>query len=377
MAGCAIVSAAILPAEDPGGNLVAKTSRAPAQPAIRTPRIDVHTHVAFPDILAMAKTIRLRGDGPGKRDWVPAESRQEHARQTRAIDDKLTDPRARLADMEAMGVDMQVVSMNLPTPCYWANARTGAQIARACNDEMARFVAALPDRYVGIGVVPLQDIDATVKELDHLVHELGLRGVQIPSNVRNHDLGEAHFRPFWARLEALGVPAIIHPRGFTHDDRLHKFFLWNSIGQPLEEALAMASLIHEGILDAYPRVKIVISHGGGYLPFYTGRTDKAYDSRPEARANIRRKPSAYMRDFFYDSVVFDRDMLPALVKRVGADKVMMGSDYPRGEIETDPVGFVTGAGLTAMDQKKILFQNAQALFGIKTPSPAAAAAPRR
>jgi aminocarboxymuconate-semialdehyde decarboxylase len=324
----------------------------------------VHTHVAFPEILAMARAIKLRGNGPGKRDWVPAQSRQEHARQTRAIDSKLTDPKARLADMAAMGVDMQVVSMNLPTPCYWANARTGARIARACNDEMARFVAAMPDRYAGIGVVPLQDIDAANRELDRLVHDLGLRGVQIPSNVRNHDLGEAHFRPFWAKLESLGVPAIIHPRGFTHDDRLHKFFLWNSIGQPLEEALAMASLIHEGILDAYPRVKIVISHGGGYLPFYPGRSDKSYESRPEVNTRIGKKPSAYMRSFFYDSVIFDRDMLPALVKRVGADKVMMGSDYPRGEIETDPVGFVSKAGLSAGDRDRILSLNAQALFGI-------------
>jgi aminocarboxymuconate-semialdehyde decarboxylase len=340
---------------------VAKTSRSGGRP----PRIDVHTHVAFPDILAMARSIKLRGNGPGKRDWVPAESRQEHTRQTRAIDDKLTDPRARIADMEAMGVGMQVVSMNLPTPCYWANGRKGAEIARACNERMAEFVAAMPERYVGIGVAPLQDIDATLKELDHLVHGLGLRGVQIPSNVRNHDLGEAHFRPFWAKLEALGIPAIVHPRGFTHDDRLHKFFLWNSIGQPLEEALAMASLIHEGILDAYPRVKIVISHGGGYLPFYPGRSDKAFESRPEVHTRIGKKPSAYMRDFFYDSVIFDRDMLPALVKRVGAGKIMMGSDYPRGEIETDPVGFVSNAGLSAADRDKILFENARVLFGIE------------
>ena len=312
----------------------------------------------------MAKAIKLRGNGPGKRDWVPAELRKEHARQAHEVDAKLTDPKARLADMDAMGVDMQVVSMNLPTPCYWANAKTGALIARACNKAMANFVAAMPQRYVGIGVVPLQDVDLAVKELDYLVRELGLRGVQLPSHVRNHDLGEAQFRPFWAKLEALGVPGIVHPRGFTHDDRLHKFFLWNSIGQPLEEALAMASLIHEGILDAYPKLKILISHGGGHLPFYPGRNDKAYVSRPEARANISKAPSAYLRDFFYDFVIFDRDMLPVLVERAGIDKVMMGSDYPRGEIEHDPVGFVTGADLAAGDKDRILSANAQALFGI-------------
>jgi aminocarboxymuconate-semialdehyde decarboxylase len=329
----------------------------------RSPRIDIHTHVAFPEVLAMARAIKLRGRGPGKRDWVPAESRREHGRQADAAEDKLTDPHARLADMDAMGVDVQVVSMNLPTPCYWASARTGARIARACNELMARFVAAVPERYVGIGVVPLQDPELAARELDHL-QRLGLRGVQIPSNVRNHDLGEAALRPFWAKVAALGLPVIVHPRGFTHDDRLHKFFLWNTIGQPLEEALAMASLIHQGILDAYPDVKIVISHGGGYLPFYSGRSDKAFASRPETRAHITAKPSVYMQRFFYDSVIFDQDMLARLVAKVGADRIMMGSDYPRGEIETDPVGFVATAGLSGDNQEKILSRNATELFGI-------------
>ena len=326
-------------------------------------RIDIHTHVAFPDILAMARAIKLRGNGPGKRDWVPAQSRGEHARQADAAEDKLKDPHARLADMDAMGVDVQVVSMNLPTPCYWASARLGARIARACNDRMAAFVGMMPERFVGIGVVPLQDSEAAARELEHL-HALGLRGVQIPSNVRNRDLGEPGFRPFWAKAEALGVPVFVHPRGFTHDDRLHKFFLWNTVGQPLEEALAMASLIHEGILDAFPRLKVVISHGGGYLPFYSGRSDKAFESRPETRQYIGAKPSAYMPRFFYDSVIFDQDMLSRLVQKVGADRIMMGSDYPRGEIETDPVGFVSTAGLVPEDRERILGGNAMALFRI-------------
>ena len=158
--------------------------------------------------------------------------------------------------------------------------------------------------------------------------------MQIPSNVRNHDLGEPAFRPFWAKAEALGVPVIVHPRGFTHDDRLHKFFLWNTVGQPLEEALAMASLIHEGILDAFPRLKVVISHGGGYPAVLLGPQRQGVSSRPETRAHIAAKPSAYMPRFFYDSVIFDQDMLGRLVHKVGAHRIMMGSDYPRGEIET-------------------------------------------
>src|SRR4051812_38843863 len=114
-------------------------------------RIDVHTHVAFPEILEMAKTIKLRGDGPGKRDWVPAESRREHVRQAGEVEAKLADPVARLADMDAMGVDLQVVSMNLPMPVYWASAKHGRDIARRCNAMMAGFVSRMPDRFAGIG----------------------------------------------------------------------------------------------------------------------------------------------------------------------------------------------------------------------------------
>jgi len=331
----------------------------------RFPRIDIHTHVDLPRVKELAREIRVRGKGPGKQDWVSPSSAAEHARQTREIMPKLTDPRVRLKDMDAMGVDIQVVSMNLPTAAYWADGRTGHAVARACNEGIAEFVSADPDRFVGIGAVPLQDINRSVAELDHAVNGLGLRGVIIPSNIRTRDLGEERFRPFWAKAEALGAVVYIHPRGFTHAERLEKFFLWNSVGQPLEEALAMASLIHEGIMDAFPRVKIVVGHGGGYLPYYSGRSDKSFESRPESRTNISRRPSEYMRRFHYDSVVFDRDMLAYLVRKVGDRRIMMGTDYPRGEVEEDPVGFVSRTqGLSKETKARIMSGNAARLFNI-------------
>lgn len=326
--------------------------------------IDMHTHIVIPEVLARAKAVKLRGQGPGKRDWIPAESRKIHAAHSAGVDEKLRLGAARIADMDAMGVDIQVVSMNLPTPSYWAAAKTGREIARVCNDGIAAFVAAMPDRFVGIGAVALQDMRGTVKEM-HRLKEMGLRGVQIPSAVRNHDIGEPQFRPFWECAERLSLPVIIHPRGFTHDDRLHKFFLWNTIGQPLEEALAMASLIHEGVLDAFPDLQVVMSHGGGYLPYYSGRGDRAFDSRPEPSANITAKPSTYFSRFHYDSVVFDPDMITRLGAVAGVDRIMMGTDYPRGEVENDPVGFVNRIpGLSADQRRQIMSTNAAALFGI-------------
>ncbi len=332
----------------------------------RAPRIDIHTHVAFPEVLALARQVKVRGKGPGKQDWIAPTSKTEHTRQAKALGTKLFKPKGRIKDMDRMGVDIQVVSMNLPTPVFWADGATGQKIARTCNDLMAEFIADGGERFVGIGAVPLQDVNRSVRELDYLVNRLGLKGVAIPSNVRTLDLGIAKFSKFWAKAEEIGVPVIIHPRGFTHDDRIKKFFLWNSIGQPLEEALAMASLIHEGVLEDFPKLKIVMSHGGGYLPYYAGRGDKAFESRPESRENIPHKPSDYFRRFFYDTVIFDRDMLSVLVKKAGDRRIMMGTDYPRGEIERDPVGFVSKSRTLSKESKhRIMSENAAKLFEVK------------
>jgi aminocarboxymuconate-semialdehyde decarboxylase len=247
-----------------------------------TPKIDIHTHVAFPEVLALTKLIKIKGNQPGKQHWVPKSSLKSHISQSTYSPKALYSQKPRLKDMDAMGVDMQVVSMNLPTPSYWTDGETGQKIARQCNESIAEFAAAYSDRFIGVGVVPLQDQNRTIKELDY-ISRIGLKGVTIPSHVKSKDLGIKKFRRFWGKVEKLKMPVYIHPRGFTHDERLHEYFLWNSIGQPLEEALAMASIIYEGILDDFPKLKIIIAHGGGYLPYYSGRTDKAYESRPETK----------------------------------------------------------------------------------------------
>lgn len=340
--------------------------RVPAAGRSRRPfAIDIHTHVAVPSVIAFDKAHPLSDDRPGMRNWVSPESAAFHARQTAEMAPKLTIPGERLKDMDRMGIDVQVISTNLPTSVYWADGATAHQVARGCNDWIAEFCAAASDRFVGIGAVPLQEPVLAVKELVRLTCNLGLKGVAIPSNVQGADLGEKRFRRFWTAAEHLGVPVFIHPRGFTHPDRMQRFFLWNSVGQPLEETLALCSLIYEGVMDAFPNLKVAIAHGGGYLPFYAGRADRAFDSRPESRRNIKETPSAYLRRFHYDSVLFNPDMLEYLVRKVGEGQVMLGSDYPRGEVEWDPVGFVERTpGLTRAARRKVLSENAARFFGI-------------
>jgi aminocarboxymuconate-semialdehyde decarboxylase len=189
--------------------------------------------------------------------------------------------------------------------------------------------------------------------------------VIIGSIIEDVELGDRKLWKFWAALEKLGVPVIIHPDGFTQPQRLLKFNMWNSIAQPLEEALAMSSFIYEGVIDAFPKIKILICHGGGYLPFYAGRADMTYIGRPETGGRASKKPSAYMPRFYYDTVFYNRDMLQFLVKKVGVGKIMMGTDYPHYVREWDAVEFVRKTrGLSKESKDRILYKNAARLFRI-------------
>jgi len=268
---------------------------------------------------------------------------------------------ARLADMDEFGIDIQVVFCHVAQYCYWAEAETGARLCRTGNDRLAEFVRRAPERFVGMGMVPLQDVGAAVVELERVAGDLGFRAVAVSTHIDGVELGDAALWPFWARAEALGVPVFIHPAGFTHP-RFEKHLMWNGMGQPVEEAIAMASLIYEGIPDRFPDLRIGIAHGGGFLPYYAGRVDRNFRNRPEETPNINRTPSEYMRGFFYDTVVYNPDMLEFLAGKVGPSRIVLGSDYPVGE--DDPLRFIDEARLTAEARRLILGENAARLLGI-------------
>lgn len=274
---------------------------------------------------------------------------------------RMADLDARIAAMDAMDVGMQVLSASLVHQCtYDAEPETGLRLDAAMNDMMARAVAAHPDRLRGLGSVPLQAPDMAVRELTRCMSELGLSGVTISTRVRDREIGDAALRPFWEAVEALGAVVFIHPAG-NHDPRFRKWQLWNSIGQSFEEAMAIASLFYEGILDAYPRLKIVVSHGGGYMPFYLGRIARNYLEKPATRANMSKPPIEYLRMLHYDTCVYDPDTLADLVRIVGAERIVMGSDYPVGEMR--PAQFVRDcAALDAAGRELVLAGNAERLL---------------
>lgn len=268
---------------------------------------------------------------------------------------------ARYADMDSLGMDIHVISGHVAQFCYWADGKLGLEVARLGNDRLAEMVAGDPHRFIGLGMVPLQDVGRAVRELDRMVNKLGLKGVEIGTHIDGIELGDKKLGRFWAKAEALDIPVFVHPAGFVHP-RFVKHLLWNSLGQPIEEALAISSLIYEGIMDRYPKLKVCIAHGGGFLPFYTGRADRNFQDKPYAYT-IKRSPSEYLRGFSYDTAFYNRDMLEFLVQKVGPSRILMGADYPIGE--DDPVAFVRKAkGLSKRAQNMILGGNAAKLLNI-------------
>jgi aminocarboxymuconate-semialdehyde decarboxylase len=323
--------------------------------------IDFHAHLMLPEIYAITgpHTMFVKSNT----DPTMGEEARQGVREREAVlVARMSDVTERIARMDAMGVDMQVLSSSLVQQVtYWAEPQESLRMERVLNDRMAAVVSANPKRLIGLGGVPLAAPALAVGELKRCMGELGLAGVGISTTARDMELGDAALRPFWEKVEELGAVVYIHPAGNT-GARFAKWYLWNSIGQSFEEAMAIASLMYEGILDAFPQLKICISHGGGYMPYYMGRIARNYLEKPATRINMKKSPAEYLRMLYYDSCVYEPEVLEALVKRVGAGRVLLGSDYPVGEPK--PVEFVESCALTADEKEKIIGVNAAHLLGV-------------
>jgi aminocarboxymuconate-semialdehyde decarboxylase len=324
-----------------------------------SPVIDFHTHIMVQEIADFV-TRHRPPDSPdcGLVQGFLIGEHKNRTRHPRSTDEAVE---ARLADMDECGIDLHVISGHVAQYIHWADAKVAVEMHRIGNDKLAEFVRARPDRFIGMGMVPLQDTAAAVRELERTVTEFDFRAVQVATHVEGVELGEETLWPFWARAEALGIPVFIHPAGFAHP-RFQKYLMWNGLGQPIEEALAMSSLIYEGALERFPRLKLCVAHGGGFLPYYAGRVDRNYVSRPEETKKINKKPSEYMRQFYYDTAVYSTEMLEFLSQKVGPAQILLGADYPVGE--DDPVAFVDSARLSAEAKSMILGGNAAKLLGI-------------
>ena len=329
---------------------------------MRPRAIDFHAHIIVPEVYAVAAEHNVFSELPTDLG-VTDEMRSKIKERAALVLSRMSDLTDRIAKMDAMGVDVQVLSASLVHQgLEWADAQTSLRLARTTNDWISKAVAANPARLVGLGTMPLHVPSLAVAELERCMRDLGLKGVAISTTARGMELGDPALRPFWEKAEALGAVVYIHPGG-NRDRRFKRFHLWNSVGQAFEEAMAISSLMYDGVLETFPRLKICVSHGGGYMPYYMGRIDRNYVEKANTRVNMKKPPIDYLRMLYFDSCVYERPVLQHLVDKVGADRVLLGSDYPVGEVQ--PVEFVTETQTLSDAQKQqIVATNAASWLGL-------------
>lgn len=275
----------------------------------------------------------------------------------------LSDHQARLQAMDAAGVTVQALSPFIDLTGYALPAADGARYSRLVNEHMARTVAAVPDRLAGLATVPLQDGDLAAGELRYAVEVLGMAGVEIGTHTPSSNLDDPGLDPFWAAAAELRCLVLIHP--LSGGSVQTPYFLGNLVGNPAETTMAAARLMFGGVLDTHPDLQICLVHGGGFLPYQAGRLERGYQAIGSSRgARLRTPPRDLLTRFHYDTVVHSGRMIRTLIDLVGADRVVLGTDYPFEMGDPDPAGTVaTVPLLTAHERDLVTHDNARRLLG--------------
>jgi aminocarboxymuconate-semialdehyde decarboxylase len=271
---------------------------------------------------------------------------------------------ARIAEMDREGVDVHVLSLTQPM-VYWADDALGLDLCVAFNDAVSAAHRKHPQRIYGFATLPMQNPGLALRELERAAKLPGIRGVYMATVVRDRDLSDRSFWPVYERCEALGLPIFLHPM-MINNERMKQYYLINLLGNPFETAIAAAHLIFGGVLDAFPKLEISLPHAGGALPILRGRFDQGWQIRAECK-HLPRAPSEYLRRFTYDTISYNVDILADLVQLVGADRIMMGTDYCFDIAYTEPVRIVEQTpGLSEQQRTAILSANAAKLLKITT-----------
>jgi aminocarboxymuconate-semialdehyde decarboxylase len=270
----------------------------------------------------------------------------------------------RLADMDAAEVDVQVLSNTPQTFLYDQDASLTASTAALQNDQIARLVKARPDRFRGMATLPMQDPARAIGELTRAVRELGLVGAQIGSHVEGKNLDDPGLAPFWNAVAELDTFIMIHPTKPAGGARTQAYYLANLVGNPLETTIAAASLTFGGVMEKHPRLKILLVHGGGYVPYQYGRWSHGWEVRDEPKKFLKVDPEASVRRFYYDTITHGKPALEYLVSLMGTSHIVLGSDYPYDMGNWELVREARALPIAEADKNRILGGNAAALFGI-------------
>jgi len=273
-------------------------------------------------------------------------------------------PEERMKDMDAQGVDVQVLSIHTPFFGYHLDIAQGQALARDVNQEIAATARQYPTRFAGLATLPMQDVTTAINELEHAVTKLGLKGAELDTHVNGEQWDEPKFLPFFKAAEAMGALLFYHPQPQNNflKDRNPRHGLFNSLGVILDDAIVTATLICGGVLEACPDIRICIAHGGGPACYAMGRLDRGWERLP-ADKRTPLKPSEYQKRLYYDTVTSSEEALRYLLDRVGAERVVIGSDWPFVPWNPGPGGWVQNLKSLSQEEKdKILWKNLEALL---------------
>jgi len=280
----------------------------------------------------------------------------------REVTDQLYVTERRLADMDQTGIDRQLLSTVPVMFSYWAAPERTRELSRYLNEHLASVVREHRERFDALGTVPLNDPDIAVEELERCIREWGMVGVEIGSNVAGTDLDDPQFRPFFECAAELGALVFVHPWQASSGSRLAHYYFTYTVAMPSETAFAIGALLFGGVLERLPDLKLLFAHGGGSVPLIIGRMQRGWDIWEPARAHLSTPPVELLRRCYFDSVTWDETSLEFLVRRVGADRVLLGSDYPFLMGEDRPGEMVLRSALAPDEQAAILGGNAERLL---------------
>jgi aminocarboxymuconate-semialdehyde decarboxylase len=327
--------------------------------------IDVHAH-CIPE--SFRTWMEAEGNPLGI-DLVPTERgtavRIDGRVTTQPLRDDLTDHDRRLAELDRMGLDHQVLSGWIDLTAYELEPDAGARYSRIQNEALAEEAAKAPERFSAIGTVPLQDATRAVTELDHAMGTLGMKGVELATTVDGLYLDQVGLDDFWAAAQDLGAFVVLHPMRPLEGIDLGRYFMENMIARPAESTIALAGLIFSGVLERFPDLKLCVVHGGGFAPYQIGRMDAGYTQKPNLTGkHISKPPSDYLEQIYVDTVLHNPAALRYVVDLMGADRVMLGTDYPFEMGSLDPVDFIESADLGSGATTAILGETATGLLGL-------------
>jgi len=326
-------------------------------------KIDVHNHF-LPE--SVVDFIRVHGDKLNTE--IVVKGGAEHiAHKEGAVYPNFPefhDYDRKAADLDKMGLDMAVLSASPMCFYYWVSADAALEVCRLCNDWVSDFSKKHSDRFRGMAMLPMQDVQLAMTELRRAHERLGLRALSIAPIINDLQLDEACFNPVYEYCEANNILLYLHPSLVEVGNRLTKYYNTNLIGNVLETNIGINHLIFGGAFERFPGLRVFTSHGGGYFPYQMGRLRHGYSVRQEPRVNIRRSPEQYANNLYFDTITHWSAALQFLVDQFGADHVMLGTDYPYDMGDYKPVEHVSELRLTGKQRALILSGNAKKLLGL-------------